>query len=72
MTTTIKYYNLRIIKKIKFMLKLSNLVLLLFLTSVAFGQEIDHPSKKYSEDSEIEVENFLIKTKEQDNVAIFC
>ena len=54
------------------MLKLSNLVLLLFLTSVAFGQEIDHPSKKYSEDSEIEVENFLIKTKEQDNVAIFC
>ncbi len=53
------------------MLKLSNLALLFFLTSVAFGQEINHSSKKYSEDSEIEIINLTNGADEEDQVALF-
>ena len=53
------------------MLKLSNLALLFFLTSVAFGQEMNHFSKKYSEDSEMEVINLTNGADEEDQVALF-
>ncbi|WBL25143.1 hypothetical protein [Zunongwangia sp. HGR-M22] len=53
------------------MLKLSNLVLLLFATSVLFGQEIEHPQKKYSEDSKMEVVNLLKSANAEDQVALF-
>ncbi|MDN3595349.1 hypothetical protein [Zunongwangia endophytica] len=53
------------------MLKLSNFVLLFFTTSLLFGQEIEHPQKKYSEDSEMEVVNLLNSANAEDQIALF-
>ena len=53
------------------MLKLLNIGLFFFASSVLFGQELNHLIKKYSEDSKLEVVNHLSKIDKEERVALY-
>jgi hypothetical protein len=53
------------------MLKILNIGLFFFASSVLFGQELNHSIKKYSEDSKLEVVNHLSEIDKEERVALY-